>query len=124
MNDDVEVEDAVKFKELCPDSFTQIRKRIENEITLNAEKGLMEPTVKTRNPFKMYEQYKKRAKTKKKPVDPEEVRKPRADFATGATLPEHYTFPKHLEGVPIEEIDEFYKNQYVSLFKISKREKI
>ena len=107
---DIYSNEEIKFKEFTQDSFVEIRKRIEN---VRVEQGLDDvPSVKqSRNPLKRIIMMKK--KKKSKPLDMEYFKRPRPEFMTGATLPEQYDFPNHLIGKPIEEIDDFYKNEYV-----------
>ena len=59
----------------------------------------------------------KRAKGRgKKEVAPE----PNKDFFIGNHLPHrfHHTFPKNLHGCPIEEVDSYWKNDYVYYFRL------
>ena len=100
----------IKIVEFSHDSIKNIKERIFNEKTrIDIEKidaSLEDLNKKSKNLLKIRKKKKKEVKV---------VRYSDKDFETGSKLPKiyHHLMHSDLYGVPIEEIDDFYKNDYV-----------
>lgn len=103
------------FKQLTLESISRIHERIVNEkARLEIEKN--EAEMEQTNLKPKGQQPKKAAKKKEETVV---VRKPDKDFEAGKTLTHKYSqlFPSELSGIPLEEVDEYYKSEYVIFLK-------
>jgi len=100
----------IKIVQFSQDSIKNIKERVFNEKTrIEIEKidaSIEDLNKKSKNILKL-----KQNKNKELRVN----RNPDKDFETGSTLPKiyHNLIHSDLYGVPIEEIDDFYKNDYV-----------
>lgn len=107
----LEFQPQVNFKEFTRESMSNIRERILNE-KLRFEIEQEELNANLDN----LSLKKRKLAIKKLKTDRENLRaKPNKDFVIGKQLPLRYKylFPTKLFGTPIEEIDEFYRNDYV-----------
>lgn len=100
----------VVFKELTINSISSIREKIANEKARIEIEKAGEDLDENPNTKKSKKQ-KNAAKSSPKVPD--------KDFELGQKLSRKYQqlFPKELFGKPIEEVDEFYKCEYVSICK-------
>jgi hypothetical protein len=106
------------FRKLTAKSIEEIDERIRVERTrLEIEKT--DAGFELSDAAKQHS-HKKTASGKHKPNGKNAVKKkvPDKDFEAGSKLPSKYKklFPKELFGVPIEELDDFYKTDYVTVF--------
>ena len=100
---------SIVFKKLTNQSIRNIHERILNEKSrLDIERA--EKEIASQN-----EPQSKRSKSFKSKAKKEMLREPNKDFLIGNTLPHRYhqIFPDNLYGCPIEEVDPYWKNDYV-----------
>lgn len=98
-------ETTVRFKEFTIESMKAIKERILNEkqcLEIESDDMVNDPTA-LKKPRKKHKKVKKVEK------------KANSDFETGKLLPEKFKnlLSTKLFGIPIEEIDEYYQNDYV-----------
>ncbi len=119
------------FKKLTPQSLKEIKERKQNErirIEIEKTEALIEMMrvqqlseerhkLSNENPVKLRKQKEKQLKQHQETLKNIELKKeiPIKDFATGSKLPKAYAdcFPSDLSGIPLEEIDDYYKSEYV-----------
>ncbi len=100
---------SIVFKKLSKQSIRNIHERILNEKSrLQIERA--EKEIASQNEPKS-----KRSKSIKGKNEKEILNEPNKDFLVGNTLPHryHHLFSDELHGCPIEEVDPFWKNDYV-----------
>ncbi len=108
------------FNEFSLESLRKINEQILNEKS-KAEIEKQEKEEKEIEKAKE-EQNKRHRKAKgkspEKEIDPSSI--PNKDFEVGKELSKRFraSFPEHLFGVPIEDIDPFYQKQYVEFYLI------
>jgi voltage-gated sodium channel type II alpha len=101
-------DDKQLFKKLTPKSISKINERLDNiRLQKALENDCLNPTLSN---FKF-------KKNKNLISNQKNVIKPSKDFETGNKLSKKYkrTFPPKLTGLPLEEIDDYFKNDYVFL---------
>ncbi len=100
----------IVFKKLSKQSIRNIHERVLNEKS-RLEIERVEKEIANQNVPKNKRSKSKRGKANEKEV----LVEPNKDFFVGNTLPHRYhnLFPDELHGYPIEEVDPFWKNEYV-----------
>ena len=103
---------SIVFKKLSKQSIRNIHERILNEKS-RLEIERVEKEIATQNEPKS-----KRSKSIKGKNEKEVLNEPNKDFLVGNTLPHryHHLFPEELHGCVIEEVDPFWKNDYVYIY--------
>lgn len=101
---------SLSFKQLTPESIRQIKELASIEkYRLEIEQADELASIETNK--------KRRAKKQQERKQKQKLLKPNKDLETGQRLPEtcREQMPKSLFGVPIEEIDPFYRNEHVKI---------
>ena len=107
---------SIAFKKLTKQSIRDIHERILNE-KLKVE---INDSEKKQNDNNIEENSSSRKTSKNKHEKQGPILEPNKDFIVGNNLPNryHHLFPENFYGVPIEEIDPYWKNKYVTTLKI------
>ncbi len=97
---------SIVFREFTQESFQRIKQYRQEEAEYIASERLQRQTIYGDN---INEKRHLNKSSKDKPIEPNK------ELAIGQTLPRvlQYRFPPELIGKPIEEIDSYYRTQYV-----------
>lgn len=103
---------SIVFREFTPESLHRIERYRQEEAERIASERLQRQTIRE-DGGDQHGAGKKSAKFE--PVSPK--RKPNKELAVGQTLPRvlQHKFPAELIGKPIEEIDSYYRTEYVRI---------
>jgi len=103
---------SIVFREFTQESFQRIKQYRQEEAEHIASERLQRQTIYEDD---INEKRHLNKSTKDKPSEPN--RAPNKELAVGRTLPLvlQYRFPSELIGKPIEEIDRYYRTEYVCI---------